>query len=141
MIAGLGLVVLATIVADKLGTYLFHKGYARPFYVNGCRIHHIWIYAITPTAYLVISALVLLGYVLPIWTDMYLRLASVFVVVGICMCVDFVCDNRLRTISKDILHHHEWVYALICVYIVQFVIEIPNLDSKRVDWKKPLRIL
>jgi hypothetical protein len=124
MIAGFGVVIVATIVTDKLGTYLFHKGYAKPFYMNGRRIHHVWIYVIAPAAYLLISGLLLLGYILPIWTEMYLRLASVFVVVGICMCVDFVGDKRLQTIRKDILHHHEWIYALILLYIAQFVVEI-----------------
>jgi hypothetical protein len=52
MIIGLAVEIVATILADKLGTYLFHKGYAKPFYIKGRRIHHVWIYPLIPGFYI-----------------------------------------------------------------------------------------
>ena len=93
MIIGLAVVIVTTLLVDRLGTYLFQRGYAKPFYVKGHRIHHIWIYLLIPGIYIFLSVLVLLGYVELIWNDMYLRLASVFVVGGVCLAIDFIGDK------------------------------------------------
>jgi hypothetical protein len=124
MVVGFAVVLLATIFADKLGAYLFHRGYAKPFYIRGHRIHHVWIYLIIPLSYLVFSALLLLGYVLPVWPGMYLRLASIFLVAGVCMGVDFFSDKHWPHLRKDVILHHEWVYLVIFLYVIQFVVEV-----------------
>lgn len=124
MIVGFVVVIFATILADKLGTALFHRGYAKPFYIKGHRVHHVWIYLLIPAAYLIFSFLVLTGYVLPIWTDMYERMISIFVVAGICMLVDFLGDKWWPKIRQDVILHHEWLYAVIFVYVIQFVVVV-----------------
>ncbi|MGH2639908.1 MAG: hypothetical protein ACRDF4_11625 [Rhabdochlamydiaceae bacterium] len=124
MAVGFIVVLFATIFADKVGTFLFHRGYAKPFYIKGRRVHHVWIYLIMPLAYVVFSTLLLLGYILPIWSDMYVRLVSIFVVAGVCMFVDFMGDKLWPRIRKNVILHHELVYALIFVYVIQFVVEV-----------------
>jgi hypothetical protein len=124
MLIGFGVVLVAVIFADKLGTYLFHKGYAKPFYIKGHRIHHVWICLLVPGFYLFFSALILLGYVQMIWNDMYFRVASVLIVAGVCMAVDFVGDKMWPMIRQNVILHHEWVYTIIGFYVVTFVVNV-----------------
>jgi hypothetical protein len=124
MMVGLAVVIVTTILVDKLGNYLFHRGYAKPFYIKGHRIHHIWIYLLLPGFYVFFSILILLGYAQMIWGDMYLRIISVFAIAGICMAIDFVGDKLWPKIRPDVFLHHEWVYTFICIYIIQFVINV-----------------
>jgi len=124
IIVGFVIVVLATILADKLGTRLFQRGYAKPFYLRGHRIHHVWIYAIIPPAYVMFASLLLLGYVLPIWSDMYLRFTLIFLVAAVCMSIDFIADRRWPKIRKNVILHHELVYTAIFLYVIQFVVQV-----------------
>jgi hypothetical protein len=124
IVVGFVLVLLITTFVDKLGTFLFHRGYAKPFYVKGHRIHHVWIYAIIPSAYLIFTLLLLFGYVLPIWDDMYLRLASIIPIAAACMCIDFIGDKKWPKIRKNVILHHEWVYTFILVYVILFAVEV-----------------
>jgi len=124
MLAGFLIVLLTTIFADRLGTFLFHRGYAKPFYIKGHRIHHVWINLIIPLSYILFCVFLLLGYVLPIWDGMYLRLASIFAIAGVCMFIDFMGDKLWPTIRKNVILHHEWVYTLILLYIILFVVEV-----------------
>lgn len=124
MVAGFVAVILITILIDQLGTYLFARGYAKPFFIRGHRIHHVWIYLIIPAGYLSFATLLLMGYVLPIWSGLYMRLLSVLLVAGACMLIDFVGDRLWPKIRKDVILHHEWVYAVIFLYILQFVVEV-----------------
>ncbi|HZW55975.1 MAG TPA: hypothetical protein VFF30_06770 [Nitrososphaerales archaeon] len=124
MAVGFVVVLLTTLLADRLGTYMFHRGYAKPFYIKGRRIHHFWIKLFVPLGYVVFCVLLLTGYVLPIWSGMYVRLFSVLAVAVVCICVDSLGDKRWPRIRKDQILHHEWVYALIFLYIIQFVVEV-----------------
>ena len=40
MLIGFVILLGVTVFVDKLGTALFHKGFAKPFYIKGHRIHH-----------------------------------------------------------------------------------------------------
>lgn len=102
---GLAVVIVTTILADKLGTYLFHKGYAKPFYIKGHIIHRIWIYLLIPGFYIFFSILFLLGYAQIIWNDMYFRMISIFAVAGICMAIDFIGDKFWPKIRRDVFLH------------------------------------
>ena len=124
MLIGFMVVILTNIFTDKLGSYLFSRGYAKPFYLKGHRIHHVWINFMIPMFYLVFCILLLLGYILPIWSDMYVRLVSIFLVTGVCMGVDFIGDKLWPRIRKNVILHHEWIYALILIYVLQFVVEV-----------------
>lgn len=124
MVIGLAVVILTTILVDKLANCLFRRGYAKPFYLRGKRIHHVWIYMLVPSAYLFFSILLLMGYVEMIWSDMYLRVVSVFAVAGICMGFDFTIDKLWPKIRRDVIMHHEWMYTFIAFYVVAFVINV-----------------
>jgi len=124
MMVGFIIVLTATILADKLGTYLFHRGYAKPFYIKGHRIHHVWIYLLIPGFYLFFASLILLGYVQMIWNDMYFRVVSISIVAGICMVIDFLGDKMWPKIRQNVILHHEWVYTIIGFYVVTFVVNV-----------------
>ena len=42
----LAALLLTTFIVDKLGTAMFKRGFAKPFYIKGHRIHHDCIYFI-----------------------------------------------------------------------------------------------
>ncbi len=122
VIAGLLFVLGVTVVVDKLGTAMYHRGFAKPFYIRGRRIHHSCIYAIAPISYGILSTLFFFGYIG--FTDIWLRVAYTGVVCAACVAVDFLGDKFWPEIRKNVIIHHEWVYAIIPAYIFTFVIVV-----------------
>ena len=121
---GLLVAVVAVFVVDKLGNFMFKRGYAKPFFVFGKRMHHMWIYVLVPLGYLAISFLVMSGDVQLIRHLLWYRMALFIPIVALCLAVDFVGDALKRGASTGILRH-EWVYALIPAYVFTFVVSVP----------------
>lgn len=123
IVAGLLVVFAACVVTDKVGNAMYRKGYARPFYFRGHRIHHSWIYAIVPVCYVIMAVLVLTGRVQLVQNMVWFRLASLAPVVAACVAVDFLGDglwlSRLKVIKS-----HEWIYTLIPLYLVSYVLNV-----------------
>jgi ABC-type dipeptide/oligopeptide/nickel transport system permease component len=122
LVLGLFAAIGATFAVDKLGNFMYRRGYAKPFFVFGKRLHHVWIYALVPFCYVVFSYLVITGYIHPIWNFFWYRLALLLPVVGLCLTVDFIGDSWKES-STGIIRH-EWVYALIPAYILAFVVNL-----------------
>ena len=122
LILGMLAAVGTTFAIDKLGNFMFRRGHAKPFFVFGKRLHHVWMYLLVPCCYLVFSYFIITGYVHPIWDLFWYRLALIAPVVGFCLAVDFIGDS-LKASSTGILRH-EWVYALIPAYIFMFVVNV-----------------
>jgi hypothetical protein len=118
MLAAIG----AAFALDKLGNFMYRKGYAKPFFVLGRRVHHVWIYALVPFCYLVVSYFMITGNIQLIWNLIWYRLAFILPVVGLCVAVDFIGDSWKA--SSTGLLRHEWVYALIPAYIFTFVVNV-----------------
>jgi hypothetical protein len=120
----MGLVVAITtaLAIDKLGSSMFRRGYAKPFFVLGRRVHHLWISILLPFCYLAFSYFIITGYVHPIWNLFWYRLALILPVVGLCFAVDFIGDSRKA--SSTGIFRHEWIYALIPAYIFAFVVNV-----------------
>jgi hypothetical protein len=119
---GLLATIGAALALDKLGNFMFRKGYAKPFFVLGRRVHHVWIYALVPFCYMVVSYFMITGNIQLIWNLIWYRLALILPVVGFCVAVDFIGDSW-KASSTGILRH-EWVYALIPAYIFTFVVNV-----------------
>ncbi len=114
----------ATVLVDMLGTAMFKRGFAKPFYLKGRRIHHNCIYLIVPLAYGILAGLFLLGYVQLIHGAIWTRVGYVVVLTVACITVDFVGDKFWPEIRKNVILHHEWIYSVIPIYIFTNIINI-----------------
>jgi hypothetical protein len=123
VVVGFLAVIAGCIVVDKIANSMYDKGYAKPFFFRGHRIHHFWIYVIAPVCYLVIAALALTGHVQLMLNMIWYRLALLLPVIAGCVAVDFLGDG-LRTGSKKVIIGHEWIYVLIPLYIVSCVFNV-----------------
>lgn len=114
--------LLATFIVDKLGTAMFKRGFAKPFYLKGHRVHHSCIYLIVPMGFGVFLGLYLLGYVQILWGSLYSNIAYVLLILAITMAVDFLGDRYWPKIRKNVILHHEWIYTLVPVYILTYMV-------------------
>lgn len=120
MLIGFVLLLGVTVFIDKLGTALFHKGFAKPFYIKGHRIHHSIIYSIVPISYGAISVLYFLGYLGIHWNLLWINLAYIALITGACIAIDSIGDKFWPEIRKNVILHHEWVYSIIPAYMFMF---------------------
>jgi len=124
LIAGLGILMLSTFVVDKLGTAMFKRGFAKPFYIRGHRIHHSCIYFVVPSLYGMFVGLYFLGYVQPIMANIWIKMAFTGVLVAATLAFDFIGDRYWPRIRKDVFWHHEWMYTILPAYILTFVVNV-----------------
>ena len=123
-VLGLGVVTFGTFVIDKLGTAMFKRGFAKPFYVKGRRVHHRCLYYIVPTAYSILAGLFFLGYVQPIWSSFWERLGYVFLLIATTIAVDFLGDKFWPKIRMNVILHHEWIYTIVPLFIFTYVVNV-----------------
>jgi hypothetical protein len=121
---GLVLLVYSTWLADKAGTAMYERGFAKPFYIWGRRIHHSCIYLIVPASYVILGTLFFLGYVQIVWGLLWIKLAFAGVIAGLAMAADFLGDKYWPRIRKDAVLHHEWIYTLLPAYLFTYVVHI-----------------
>jgi hypothetical protein len=124
ILAGLALIMFSTMVVDKLGTAMFKRGFAKPFYIKGHRIHHSCIYFIVPAGYGLLLGLYFLGYVQPIWSSLWIKFAFTGVLVAATLAIDFIGDKYWPKIRTDVIWHHEWIYSIVPAYILTFVVRV-----------------
>jgi len=121
---GLAAIIVLLVIVDSLGTAMFHRGFAKPFYIRGRRIHHSVIYFIIPLAYGALVIMYLMGYLLVPWTGFWNRLAVVGVLTCITLVIDFLGDRFWPKIRKNVILHHEWFYAIIPAALFSYVVTI-----------------
>jgi hypothetical protein len=124
LLFGLILLLGITFAVDKLGTAMYHRGFAKPFYIKGRRIHHSVIYSILPICYGAICLLFFLGYIHFFWQDFFVRIGDAALVCVGCIAVDIIGDRFWPKIRKNVILHHEWIYAAIPAFIFTFVMHI-----------------
>jgi hypothetical protein len=124
VLTGLAILMFSTFVVDRLGTAMFKRGFAKPFYIKGHRIHHSCIYFIVPSLYGLFMGLYVLGYVQPIWDLLWFKIAYMGVLVAATLAVDFIGDKYWPKIRKDVVWHHEWIYTILPAYLLTFVVRI-----------------
>lgn len=121
---GLSLILVITWLADMVGTAMYRRGFAKPFYVLGRRVHHSCIYLIVPASYLILGTLYLLGYVQVIWGSLWTNLAYAAIITSLVMAADFLGDRYWPRIRKKAVLHHEWIYTLLPAFIFTYVVHI-----------------
>ena len=124
VMVSLSAILLATVVVDKLGTAMFKRGFAKPFYIKGHRVHHRCIYLFIPALYSVFLALYLLGYVRILWGSLYYNLAITVMILAITLSIDFLGDKFWPRLRKNVVLHHEWLYALVPAYVLTYVLVV-----------------
>ncbi len=124
VLMGFVFLLLLTVVVDKLGSAMFRRGFAKPFYIKGRRIHHRVIYMIVPTAYGIFSILYILGHITLTWHAFWGQLGILAAIVAMCVSVDAIGDKFWPEIRKNVIFHHEWVYSLIPAYMFAVMITI-----------------
>lgn len=123
-ILGLVFVLALTLFADLAGTAMFRRGFAKPFYILGHRIHHNCIYTIVPVSYSVLSVLFLLGYVKIQWATFYDNLAIAGIIAILAMVTDFLWDRYVPHLRINGVIHHEWIYTLVPAYMFTYVVHL-----------------
>ncbi len=121
---GLAVVVISTYIADRLGTAMFSRGFAKPFYIKGHRIHHSCIYFIVPTAYSILVALYFMGYIQPVWSTFWGQIYDAILLAAITLTIDFLGDKFWPKIRMNVILHHEWIYALIPAFIFTYMVNV-----------------
>jgi len=121
---GLAAILIVTYLVDNLGTAMFHRGFAKPFYIKGRRIHHRIIYLILPIAYGLSVGFYFLGYILVPWHSFWDRLSVVGMLTAGTLAIDFIGDRFWPKIRKNVILHHEWFYALIPAAVFTYLITI-----------------
>ena len=122
VLVSLSAILLSTIIVDKLGTAMFKRGFAKPIYIKGRRVHHKCIYLIVPGLYGFFLGLYLLGYVQILWNSLYYNLAYTIAILGLTMSIDFLGDRFWPKIRKNVILHHEWIYTLVPAYVLTYVL-------------------
>jgi hypothetical protein len=121
---GLGVSLVSTFLIDKLGTAMFRRGFAKPFYVKGHRIHHKFLYYVVPASYTILSALYFMGYIQPIWGTFYDNLGYAVLLVAGTLSLDFFGDRFWPKIRKNVILHHEWVYTIVPFFIFTYMVNV-----------------
>lgn len=122
---GLGAIFVIATIVDKLGNVFFQRGFARPFYLRGRRIHHrVLLYRGLPVLYIMIVLLVLMGYVQVVWVSFWPGIEATFSVAAACMALDLTWDSLSSGVKKRAIIHHEWVYLAIPVFVFNTVLRL-----------------
>lgn len=125
LLAGFIVIVSATLLLDKLGDYLYHKGIAKPFYLLGHRLHHRnFLLAIVPASYAVIAAMIYLHYARVLWSAFWPSAEITLLLAGACLTIDLTLDAFSTKEKRRALLHHEWVYLVVPAYAFTHLIAL-----------------
>ena len=123
LLAGFIIVVSSTVVLDKVGDFLYHKGIAKPFYLFGHRLHHRnFLLALVPATYLAVAMLIYMHYARVLWYSFWPSVEITLLLAGICLTVDFTLDAISSVGKNRALLHHEWVYVVVPAYVFTHLI-------------------
>jgi len=119
------IVVLTTmVILDLIGTFLYERGIAKPFYLLGHRLHHKhFLLTFIPGAYLAVGAMIDLNYFRVLWSSFWPSVEITFLLGCACLIIDFTLDALSREPRKALLHH-EWVYLVVPAYVFTHVVAL-----------------
>ena len=125
LVVGFVIVVTSTVVLNKVGDLLYHKGIAKPFYLLGYRLHHRnFLLTLVPATYIAVATLIYLHYVRVLWYSFWPSVEITLFLAGICLTIDFALDAVSSVDKKRALLHHEWVYVVVPAYVFTHLIAI-----------------
>ncbi len=112
MIGFIATLAIATVL-NRFGDAMFRRGVARPFFLGRYRLHHRrFLFVFLPVSYVAISLLVLTGFVLIVWSDLWTGLAATFAIAGACLILDLAVDYARESGGWGYLHH-ELIYLAV----------------------------
>jgi sterol desaturase/sphingolipid hydroxylase (fatty acid hydroxylase superfamily) len=109
--------VLFASVLDKFGDAMFRRGFAKPFYFKGHRLHHrSFLHVFLPLAYISLALMIVLGFVKVVWRLLLPGLATTLAIGVACLGFDLLWDRlSLRKARWGILHH-EFIYLVVLAF-------------------------
>ncbi len=98
---------------DQFGDEMFRRGVARPFFLGRYRLHHRhFLFIFLPLAYVVLSTLVIAGFVQVESSLLWTGLAGTLIVAGSCLVLDLALDYASSSRGWGFIHH-ELIYLAI----------------------------
>jgi len=125
LIEGFVVVLTSTLVLDKVGDFLYHRGVVKPFYLLGRRLHHrSFLLSIVPASYVLVATFIYLHYVRVLWSSFWPSVEVTLFLASICLTLDFALDALSTVEKRRALLHHEWVYLVVPAYVFTHVIAL-----------------
>jgi len=125
LVAGFIVVIAATVLLDRIGDILYHRGIAKPFYLLGHRLHHRhFLMAIVPASYVAVSGLLYMHYMRVLWSTFWPSVEITLFLAGVCLTLDFTLDALSSVDKRRALLHHEWVYLLVPAYVFTHLVAL-----------------
>ncbi len=106
--------VVLTSVLNRFGDAMFRRGFAKPFYIKGHRLHHrSFLQVFLPSAYASLALLIVFGYVKVVWRVLWPGLATTLAIGAACIALDLLWDRLSLSSVKWGILHHEFIYLAI----------------------------
>jgi hypothetical protein len=108
----IGTLAIAAVV-NRFGDAMFRRGVARPFFVGRYRLHHRrFLFGFLPAGYIVLSLLILAGYIEIIWSDFWTGIVSTMLIAASCLFLDMALDYAKESRGWGFVHH-ELIYLAV----------------------------
>jgi hypothetical protein len=122
---GYTFILFIALILNKFGDMMFRKGFAKPFYLRGHRIHHRDVLLLVlPVTYTVIVSLIVMGIVSVVWDHFWNGIATVSILALVCLFVDILFDRCSSQIKRIITVPHEVVYLTLPFYVFTHIVVI-----------------
>jgi len=100
-------------VLNRFGDAMFRRGVARPFFVGRYRLHHRrFLFVFLPLGYILLSLLILAGYIEIVWTDFWTGMLSTMLIAVSCLLLDLGIDYAKNRGGWNFFHH-ELIYLAV----------------------------
>ena len=104
------------VILDRFGDAMFRRGVARPFFVGRYRLHHRrFLFVFLPFGYIILSLLILAGYVVIIWSDFWTGIVGTLLIAASCLLLDLGIDYAKNRGGWGFFHH-ELIYLAVPAY-------------------------
>lgn len=114
IVLGFFVTLMLVSVLNRFGDAMFRRGFAKPFYIRGHRLHHRPIlHVAVPVAYTSLALLVVFGFVRIVWRLLWTGLATTVVIAAACLTLDLLWDQRSSWGARWGVLHHELIYLAI----------------------------
>jgi hypothetical protein len=125
LVEGFFVILSSTLILDKVGDFLYHKGVVKPFYLLGHRLHHRSVLlSVVPATYVAVATLIYLHYVRVLWSSFWPSVEFTLFLAGSCLMLDFALDALSNADKRRALLHHEWVYVIVPAYVFTHLVAL-----------------
>jgi hypothetical protein len=113
MAIGFAATLALAAILNRFGDAMFRRGVARPFFVGRYRLHHRrFLFVFLPIGYLILSVLILAGYIEIIWSDFWTGIVSTLLIAASCLLLDLGIDYAKNEGGWGYVHH-ELIYLAV----------------------------